>query len=112
MKVFLATFRCAYAGDMNKSGKRNKVSVVRLDESGYLTAITIEAEASGQPGFYMAMQNFPLQADDLVIVQESLRYQVIRQLNDSVGAINQILTPYFQFRLLDEIARRNDALLP
>jgi len=102
----------AYAGDMKKSGKLSKVSIVRLDESGHLTAITIDAEASGQPGFYMALQNMPMQADDLVIVPESLRFQLIRQLNDSVGAINQILTPYFQFQLLDEIARRNDRLLP
>jgi len=101
----------AYVGDMKKSGKMNKVSVVRLDESGYLTAITIEAEASGQPGFYMALQNFPLQADDLVIVPESLRYQLIRQITDSLAALNQILAPYFQYRLLEEISKRNDLIL-
>jgi polysaccharide export outer membrane protein len=102
----------AYAGDMKKSGKMGKVSVIRLDEDGHLMAITIETEASGQPGFYMALQNFPLQADDLLIVPESWRYQIIRQLNDSVGAINQILTPYFQYEMLSEIVRRNDAILP
>lgn len=92
----------AYAGDMLKSGKMNYVSVIRLNEEGYLTAMTIENETSGQPGFYMALQNMPLQADDLVIVPESMRYQLIRQLNDSVGAINQILTPYFQYSLLKQ----------
>jgi len=102
----------AYAGDMQKSAKMNKVSIVRLNESGHLTAITIDGEASGQPGFYMALQNMPLQADDLVIVPESIRYQVIRQLNDSLGAINQILTPYFQYRILEEFTRQNDLIFP
>ena len=69
-------------------------------------------EASGQPGFYMALQNIPLQADDLIIVPESIRYQIIRQLNDSLGAINQIINPYFQYRILEEITRQNDAFLP
>jgi len=93
----------SYTGDMLKSGKMNRVSIIRLNESGQLTAINIDAEASGQPGFYMALQNMPLQSDDLVFVPESIRYQAIRQLNDSVGAINQILTPYFQFRLLEQL---------
>ena len=100
----------AQAGDMKKSARRNKVSVVRLDDQGHLMAITIDGEASGQPGFYMALQNMPLQADDLVIVPESIRYQFIRQLNDSLGAINQILNPYFQYRILEEITRQNDFL--
>ena len=98
------------AVDMKKSGKMNQVSVVRLNENGHLSAITIDRETSGQPGFYMALQNMHLQADDLIIVPESSRYQAIRYLNDSLGAINQILTPYFQYRLLDEISRRNDFL--
>ncbi len=102
----------AQSGDMLISGKLDEVSVVRLDENGHLVAITIQENTSGQPGLYMALQNFPLQADDLVIVPESLRHQFVRRLNESVGAINQILTPYFQFRLLDEIVRRNDALTP
>jgi polysaccharide export outer membrane protein len=102
----------AHAGGMQMSGKLSEVSVVRLDENGHLVAITIEEDTSGQPGLYMALQNFPLQADDLIIVPESLRHQFVRRLNESVGAINQILTPYFQYRLLEEIIRRNDALIP
>lgn len=100
------------AGDMKKSAKMDKVSIVRLNESGHLVAITIDGETSGQPGFYMALQNMPLQADDLIIVPESIRYQIIRQLNDSLGAINQILNPYFQYRILEEITRQNDIFLP
>lgn len=111
-KAKTAAQAIAYAGDMKKSGKLNKVSVVRLNENGHLMSITIEAEASGQPGFYMALQNMPLQSGDLILVPESIRYQGIRALNDSLGAINQILTPYFQYRLLEEVIRRNDALLP
>ena len=102
----------AYAGDMRKSGKMDKVSIIRLNEEGYLTAITVDSETSGQPGFYMALQNISLRADDLIIVPESKRYQAIRLLNDSLGAVNQILTPYFQYRMLSEITRRNDFLIP
>lgn len=102
----------AFAGDRKPSAKFEEVSIIRLDDDGYLTAITVDAQATGQPGPYMALANMPLQADDLIIVPESLRYQVIRHLNDSLGAINQILTPYFQYRLLEEVVRRNDALLP
>lgn len=102
----------AFAGDRKHSSKIEHVSIIRLDNEGYLTAITVDASASGQPGRYMALANMPLQADDLIILPESRRYQIIRHLNDSLGAINQILTPYFQYRLLEEVVRRNDALFP
>ena len=45
-----------------------------------------------------------LQPGDLIIVPESGRSEFVRAVNDfvttPVGALNQLLTPYYQFKLL------------
>ena len=96
----------ALAAGFNVRAKRGHVAIIRLDDEGHLHAYVVEA-LSGQPGFYMALQNMHLQPDDLIIVPESGRSQFVRAVQDflnvPLGGINQALNPYFQFRIISEL---------
>ena len=101
----------AQVGNVNRSADLSQVSVIRLDDSGYLQAHTVEAHENAQPALYMALQNMALQADDLVFVPESDRSRALRNIQDfittPIGALNQILTPYYQVRIIQEIEDNN-----
>lgn len=96
----------AMAAGFNVSANRSHVAIIRLDEEGRLRAYVAE-DLSGQPGFYMALQNMHLQPDDLIVVPESTRSQFVRFiqdfLNTPLSGINQALGPYFQFKLISVI---------
>ncbi len=97
----------AQAGDMTVAAARNSVAVIRLTEEGRLRAFTVTTVVEGQPAPYMALQAMLLQADDLIVVPESDRSQMVRFINDYVNTplsgVNSVLTPYFQFRLIEEL---------
>ena len=94
-------------GGAKKTAAIDSITVIRLNNEGFLEAIMIEKTASKQPAFIMALHNMPLQADDLIVVPESWRAQFVRGVNDfmitPLSGINQTLMPYFQFRLIKEI---------
>ncbi|MCH7938172.1 MAG: hypothetical protein IID13_00335 [Candidatus Marinimicrobia bacterium] len=96
----------AMASGINVKANRSHIAIIRLDEEGHLRAYVAQ-DLSGQPGFYMALQNMYLQPDDLIIVPESVRSQFVRFVQDFVNTplsgINQVLGPYFQFRLISAI---------
>ena len=100
----------ARAGVVSRAADLSQVSIIRLDDNGYLRAYTVEAHEDSQPARFMALQNMALEADDLVVVPESNRSQAVRQLQDFVtaplGALSQVLNPYFQMRLITEIEER------
>jgi polysaccharide export outer membrane protein len=97
----------ARVGMVNRGGDLRQVSVIRLDDTGHLRAFTIESAERSQPALFIALQNTPLQADDLVLIPESNRSQAVRRIQDYVttplGALNTILTPYFQMRLIEDL---------
>jgi polysaccharide biosynthesis/export protein len=94
------------SGTLRSSATRD-VSIIRLEENGHLKAYTVSRKMKGQPALYMALQNTALQADDLIVVPESIRAQIIRGLQDYVTtpltALNNAINPYFQFKLIDAI---------
>ena len=96
----------AYAGGLTRDASLGEIAIVRLDADGYLRMYTLEGEVEGQLGPYLAFQNTPLQADDLIVVPESKRSLAGRFITDFIveplSAVNLILTPYFQYRILDE----------
>ena len=101
----------AMAGSVLDSADLSQVSVIRLDDDGYLRAHTIEAQQRAQPALYMALQNVALQADDLIFVPESDRSIAVQAIRDFIttpmGAFNQMLTPYYQVRIIQEIEANN-----
>lgn len=90
----------ALAGNMSKTGAAETVSIVRLNAEGQLEAHTVKSDGYNQPELYMALQNMSLKPNDLVYVPESYRGQVVRLIND----INTMLFPYYQYRILFQIA--------
>ncbi len=98
----------AKVGGMKRTAAMDQVAIIRLEEDGHIHARVVENHDEGQPAFYMALQSFMLQADDLILVPESKRSQFVRLVEDFIntpaGGINQLLTPYFQFTLISEIA--------
>ena len=99
----------ARSGAQIRSADLRQVSIIRLDGSGFLRAYTVETHEGSQAAVYMALQNVSLLADDLIFVPESDRSQAVRNIQDFIstpmGALNQILTPYFQVRLIEEVSR-------
>lgn len=90
----------AQAGDATKLAAADSISVIRLNANGYLEShvLKVDKDAS-QPEVYMAMASMPLQSDDLILVPESYRSQVMRVLQDTSVA----LAPLFNVLLLREI---------
>ncbi len=89
----------AQSGVVNKAGDLFSVSIVRLNEGGFLEAINVQAQLYSQPEIYMALQNMALHPNDLIVVPEGYRGQVVRIFSD----INTLILPYFQYRVLESL---------
>lgn len=102
----------SYVGGMLKSAEKDRVAIVRLNDEGQIVSYLVEDDNSGQPAFYMALQNILLKPDDLIVVPESNRSQFLRNLDDFVTkpltALNQLIQPYFQFTLIKSINDQNN----
>lgn len=103
-----AAHAIAQVGGMARTASKDQVAVIRLEGDGHIRAHVVENHDSGQPAYYMALQSFELQADDLVFIPENKRSQFTRFVDDFIntplGGLNQALTPYFQFKLISEIS--------
>lgn len=110
-QVKTAAQALALAGIPTRFAVLENVSVIRLNKDGYLEAHIVKAnEHSSQPEILMALQNMPLQANDLILVPESNRGQVVTALTDVnsiLAPVNSVLSPYFTFRLLKAVTQRN-----
>ena len=97
----------AMAGGMTRSAAKGSVALIRLNDKGKLVAYRIGGKKEGQPSYFTTLHNIALQPDDLIFVPESKRSQFVRfvneMINTPISGINQVLTPYFQFRILGEI---------
>jgi polysaccharide export outer membrane protein len=97
------------SGDVTRAGTLSNVALIRLDPSGYLTATIVQSQAAGRAGLLLTLQNIVLQPGDILVVQESKRSQFARFVQDYINTpltgFNQLLGPYIQFRLLQEINR-------
>ncbi|MEM7363054.1 MAG: polysaccharide biosynthesis/export family protein [Pseudomonadota bacterium] len=97
----------AEVGGPTKTGTIRHLAIIRIEPDGYLRAIPLDPESRGQPGHYMAMYTTRLRAEDIVFIPESSRSQFVRAIQDFVTApltgFNQILSPYLQFELIEEI---------
>jgi polysaccharide biosynthesis/export protein len=89
----------AQSGVVNKGGDLYNVSIIRLNDKGFLEAVSVQTENYNQPDVYMALQNMALRPNDLIVVPESYRGQLLRVLTD----INTLMLPYFQYRVLQSL---------
>jgi len=94
---------------LSRSVDLSHVSIIRLDDTGHIRAYPVRPQEHAQPAPYMALQNVPLQADDLIFVPESKRSQATRAVQDfatmPLSALNLILTPYFQYRIIQDVLK-------
>jgi polysaccharide export outer membrane protein len=101
----------ARAGGMKDSSNRDAVAVIRLDDEGRLVAITIDTTVSGQPGPYLALQNFPLEPDDIVLVPKSGIAQIDQWItefvNQPLSGVNAVLGTYTNYKLIEFVTRQN-----
>lgn len=108
--VATAAQAIADAGGIARTGSQTQVALVRLEEDGHLTGRALNATGAGDTAFFVALQQMVLQPGDLIIVPESGRSQFVRALNDFVttplNALNQVLAPYYQFKLLSLVQGR------
>ena len=93
-----------YVGGITRDAAIEDIAIVRLEDDGYLKMHMLKDKAKGPVGNYMAYQNTPLKADDLIVVPENNRSLAGRIISDffvkPLSAINLILTPYFQYKVL------------
>lgn len=95
----------AQAGDATRAATLADVSVIRLNDAGHLEALTLQTEGNGpasQPELYMAMATMTLKPNDLVLIPESYRSQIIRILADTSTA----MAPLFNVLVLRELYRQ------
>jgi polysaccharide export outer membrane protein len=86
----------AQAGPLPKSASLANVSVIRVNGEGQLQAYSVDAPGSAQPDVYLALNAVKLQPNDLIVIPESYRGQVMRAVTD----INSMINPYLQLRVL------------
>lgn len=86
----------ASAGGVTKGAALTSISVIRLNDEGFLEAHTVTADQFNQAEIYMALNNMALHPNDMVLVPESGRAQFMRILQD----INTALSPYYLIRAL------------
>lgn len=95
----------AQSGDLAKSAAVDAVSVLRLNEEGMLEMHLARVEGAGpgssQPELYMAMNVMTLKPNDLVVVPESLRSQIMRGFID----MNTVISPFLNLWILREVTR-------
>jgi polysaccharide export outer membrane protein len=99
-----AALAIASSGGVVRSAALDNVAVIRLTDDGHLTGYVIERPHSGETAFYMAMSTMALEAGDIVVVPESGRSQFVRFVQDYVNTpltgVNQAVSPYFEFRVI------------
>lgn len=97
------------AGDAGKGAALSNVALIRLDADGRLTAHILRNRARGHAGLLLTLQNVPLQPGDIIVVQESGGTRFARFLqtyvNAPLGGLSQLMAPYVQLRLLQELDR-------
>lgn len=97
----------ALAGGATRAASINGVALIRLDDSGRLIATMLDNGGMGTTGSYLRMQATPLRNGDIILVPESGRSKFARFIQDFIstplGGLNQLMSPYVQFRLLQEI---------
>ena len=97
----------ALAGGATRDAALKDVVIIRLVD-GYLKMYRLGDKMRGPAGPYIAYQNTALEPDDLIVVPESTRSKAGRFITDFIteplSAVNLILTPYFQFKLIQDIS--------
>jgi protein involved in polysaccharide export with SLBB domain len=102
----------AQVGGIKREAKVEQLAVIRLHKDGHLRAITLELANHSQSSYFLAMQNIRLLPEDIIFVPESHRSQFVRAIQDFINTpltgVNQVLAPYFQFRLIEELDDVNE----
>jgi hypothetical protein len=81
------------------------VSVLRLNEEGvlemHLARVQGDQRGVSQPELYMAMNVMTLKPNDLIVVPESMRAQLMRGFTD----LNTVISPFLNLWILREVTR-------
>jgi polysaccharide export outer membrane protein len=95
----------AQSGDLAKSAAVDAVSVLRLNDEGALEMHLAKVQGGprvvSQPELYMAMNVMTLKPNDLIVVPESLRAQMMRGFVD----MNTVISPFLNLWILREVTR-------
>lgn len=88
----------AQAGALPKSAAISRITVIRLNERGEMQSYSLQPQGRGRTAQFMALNAMALKPNDLIVVPETYRGQVVRVFQDMVT----VLSPYFQLRVLDQ----------
>ncbi len=96
----------AQSGDLSRNAAVDAVSVLRLNDEGVLEMHLAQVQGESrrqvsQPELYMVMNTMPLKPNDLVVVPESLRSQMLRGFTD----VNTVISPFLNLWILREVTR-------
>lgn len=99
----------AQAGGFLRSAGPSGIAIVRLTQDAKLRAYLLTPPVDGQIGPYLALQASLLEPEDLIFVPEGPRSQFVRfvqdYLNTPLQAVNNALTPYYQFKVIEDLAK-------
>jgi len=97
------------AGGFTTKAARDSVVLIRLTEEGRLTATRLNMVEGGQEAVFLALQNVPLQADDILFVPKTTIARVSTFLNDNINVIlsglNSVLSTYYNIRFIELIQK-------
>ncbi|MBI4556787.1 MAG: polysaccharide biosynthesis/export family protein [Candidatus Hydrogenedentes bacterium] len=105
--VFQAVARAG--GFTTKSAKRS-VILIRLQDDNRLTATRLDLEQRGKGAAYLALNNVPLEAEDIVFVPKTLIARLNVFINENINTVltgvNSVLSTYNQIRFTEIIDRQ------
>ncbi|WP_161974717.1 polysaccharide biosynthesis/export family protein [Piscinibacter terrae] len=93
----------AQAGDATQKASAENVQLIRINKDGFLESRSIETNglAPSQPDVYLALSNMTLQTNDVILVPESGRSQLLRTLSD----VNTALSPLFNLLIVRAVTK-------
>ncbi len=96
------------SGGLKDSANDEEISVIRLGADGFLRAIIIPFRGEGQPAALLSLQNFPLEAGDIVFVPKSgigqFNFYMKQFVNEPLSGVNAILGTYVNYKLIQELS--------
>lgn len=95
------------AGGLLRTAASSKITLIRLDDEGHLVARVLVPTSRGQAGTMLSLAAIPVRGGDLIFIPENGRSQFARFIQDIINTpltgVNQLFTPYIQYRLAEAI---------
>lgn len=99
----------AQAGGFNEKASKSSVFIVRVRDDGRMVALRVTPELDGPEAAYLALNNVPLEPNDIIYVPKTFISEVStffeEHINKIFSGFNTVVSTYTQFRLIELLGK-------